>query len=245
MLEMFEDKKIRVIEKDGMRWVSAKDVCQALGYKDPGKAVTKLVQRNEEQLREGTAILGVPSRGGIQKTLLLNLNGVIVFCMKSDRLEAVAFQIWARNVLAREISRQAVVQAHPEYKEIRARATMARVAFTKNAKSYGCVAPRHFIGLTKATKVGLEIPVTLKKDEMDIICLSKVTAAESISTVNMLQQHPRGYDEIEPIVLNAARTVAHATLPLRRKPPVHNVEKIVAPEGTTTKVSSEPTPTAP
>lgn len=84
----FEDsKKIRVIEKNGITWFVAKDVCDILGIKNSRKALQRL---DEDELMS----LWVTSGGQRRKINGVTESGLYALIIRSDKPQAKKFRKW-------------------------------------------------------------------------------------------------------------------------------------------------------
>ena len=70
----FKNKKIRAIEENGKIYVSIKNVCDNLGMDLKQHKAQKLKIRNDELLKGGIKLYPLESNGGIQETMLLELD---------------------------------------------------------------------------------------------------------------------------------------------------------------------------
>ena len=61
---------LRAVEEDGQVWFVAKDICDALGYENPRKAIADHVDPDDTLKR------GILSNGGVQDTTLINESGM-------------------------------------------------------------------------------------------------------------------------------------------------------------------------
>ena len=104
----FKNKKIRAIEENGKIYVSIKNVCDNLGMDLKQHKAQKLKIRNDELLKGGIKLYPLESKGGIQETMLLELDYLPIWLAKinparfSDELkkELMDYQLKAKDVLA-------------------------------------------------------------------------------------------------------------------------------------------------
>ena len=104
----FKNKKIRAIEENGKIYVSIKNVCDNLGMDLKQHKAQKLKIRNDELLKGGIKLYPLESNGGIQETMLLELDYLPIWLAKinparfSDELkkELMDYQLKAKDVLA-------------------------------------------------------------------------------------------------------------------------------------------------
>ena len=67
----FNNQQLLTVEKDGIRYVAVKPICDSLGL-DWAAQFTKI--KNNLVLNEGIAIITTPSEGGPQQTICLHIN---------------------------------------------------------------------------------------------------------------------------------------------------------------------------
>jgi prophage antirepressor-like protein len=88
----FEDRTVRVVERDGeTRWVAA-DVCEILGLSNPSMAVGRL-----DDDEGGISSIDTPS--GTQEMLTVNESGLYSLIFKSRKPEARRFKKWVTSVV--------------------------------------------------------------------------------------------------------------------------------------------------
>jgi len=103
----FDDLPIRKILIDGEWWISTIDTARAIGYTNPAREVTRIIDRNKERFNGYTTVAKLGTVEGcvkkVRRVKMFNLKGVIAFCMLSKLSNAIPFQRWADNVLAERI----------------------------------------------------------------------------------------------------------------------------------------------
>lgn len=92
--------QVRTVEIDGQPWLVGKDVAEALGYKNPGKAIIAHV--DEEDKRLEMLPQGADSQNGIlpsgsTKTALINESGLYSLILSSKMPKAKAFKHWVTS----------------------------------------------------------------------------------------------------------------------------------------------------
>jgi prophage antirepressor-like protein len=202
-LVIFEGVEIRRVEKDGQQWISALDVAKALEYSNPTVAVKNTVFRNKERFEGYSIWLPLQTKGGVQNTTMLNLKGVIAFCMLSKQKQAVPFQKWADSVLEKEILNI------PD--DIRLKAKRKRLEFTDTLKEHGYTKPHEYIQTTVQMKENLGIDKTKKKPECDLIEVMKIATAEMLAKTNLMISEKNGYHEVNPVCIESAKIIDSAT----------------------------------
>lgn len=200
---IFEEVPIRKIWDNKEQWLSALDIAKALGYENPSRAVNDILRRNKERMKDYAKCVSLETLGGKQKSWVLNLKGVIAFCMLSAMPKAIPFQRWADSVLEKHINKI------PE--DIKLIATTRRVKFTDQLKEHGFDKPSEYIAVTKSMKENLDIDKNKPKSECDLIEVMKIAAAEMIATINIIQDNPKGFIETKPICDQSAKSVNNIT----------------------------------
>lgn len=90
--QIFHDKEIRFIEKDGEYWAIAGDVAKILGFRDAFNATKYLPEHVKDTLKGSTL-------GGKQNMTVINEKGIYRLVMRSNKTEALDFQDWICDVL--------------------------------------------------------------------------------------------------------------------------------------------------
>lgn len=86
----FEDRAVRMIDKEGEPWWVASDVCDVLGIKQPTRAVEGL-----DEDEKGVTITHTP--GGDQSLLTVNESGLYSLILRSRKPEAKRFKRWVTH----------------------------------------------------------------------------------------------------------------------------------------------------
>lgn len=90
-LQIFQNPEfgeVRTVEVDGEGWFVGRDVAIALGYAKPENAVPRHVDK------EDTLKRGIPSKGGMQQTTLINESGMYALVIMSELPSAKKFKRW-------------------------------------------------------------------------------------------------------------------------------------------------------
>ncbi|WP_459470085.1 BRO-N domain-containing protein [Staphylococcus cohnii] len=90
--QIFDDKEIRFIEKNGEYWAIAGDVAKILGFRDAFNATKYLPEHVKDTLKGSTL-------GGKQNMTVINEKGIYRLVMRSNKTEALDFQDWICDVL--------------------------------------------------------------------------------------------------------------------------------------------------
>lgn len=113
---VFEGHQVRILNADGSvwdgqgeAWFVANDVAAAIGYADPRKSASQIINRNPEKFEGFRGVVNLRTPGGMQETTIINENGMYMFLMASDMPKAVAFQRRVSELLKQIRQRKAVV----------------------------------------------------------------------------------------------------------------------------------------
>lgn len=204
---LFEDVPVRREWHNGEQWIAAIDVAKALGYDNPSRAASDMVNNNKELFADYERI--VSSFDGTQRrnTRLLNLKGVIAFCVRSNQKRAIPFQRWACSILEKHIP------TIPQ--DVRLIAKQKRVKFTDTLQEHGCNKPYHYSNITKDMKDSLGIDKHKPKDSCDLIEVMKIAVSEDLARINMIQDQSQGYFECHDASVLAAKAIEKNTKPTK------------------------------
>ncbi len=96
--QLFNNKEIRFIEKNGEYWAIATDVAKVLGFRDAHTAVRVLPEHVRDTLKVRTTSDKKKSRK-FQDYTVINEKGIYRLIMRSNKTEALDFQDWICDVL--------------------------------------------------------------------------------------------------------------------------------------------------
>ncbi|WP_210138350.1 MULTISPECIES: BRO family protein [unclassified Staphylococcus] len=96
--QIFNDKEIRFIEKDGEYWAIASDIAKVLGFRDANTAVRYLPAHARGTLKGRTTSEKKKARK-FQDYTVINEKGIYRLVMRSNKTEALDFQDWICDVL--------------------------------------------------------------------------------------------------------------------------------------------------
>jgi predicted transcriptional regulator len=100
LTETFEDTPIAITEVGGARWVRGQDICRALGFADPAKAMEQILKRNRAEFDSTTTcMIDVFSGGQLRTVRLYNARGAALIAMKAQTPKGEAFRRWVLDVL--------------------------------------------------------------------------------------------------------------------------------------------------
>ncbi|EZS07869.1 Bro-N domain-containing protein, partial [Staphylococcus aureus] len=96
--QLFNNKEIRFIEKNGEYWAIATDVAKILGFRDAHTAVRVLPEHVRDTLKVRTTSDKKKARK-YQDYTVINEKGIYRLVMRSNKAEALDFQDWICDVL--------------------------------------------------------------------------------------------------------------------------------------------------
>ncbi|HHQ5108905.1 TPA: BRO-N domain-containing protein [Staphylococcus aureus] len=96
--QIFNEKEIRFIEKDGEYWAVASDIAKVLGFRDAHTATRYLPEHTRGTLKGRTTSDKKKSRK-FQDYTVINEKGIYRLVMRSNKPEAEDFQDWICDVL--------------------------------------------------------------------------------------------------------------------------------------------------
>lgn len=201
---LFEGKaKVRTIIIDEQPWFVAKDLAEVLGYTDTDQAIRKHCKATRIfKPVDLTGLDGVPNRG----LALIPERDMYRLIFKSKLPEAEKFEEWVVSEVLPQI-RKTGSYTTSTYTQIREESKKVRSNWAQIANHHGIDAPIQFIKLTSTMKKHAGLPGNLKKDKMDELQLATIMAAESISILRMIQEHPHGYEEVKPVCQESSMIV--------------------------------------
>lgn len=98
--ENFEGTDISISQVGGSRWVRGQDVCRALGFADPVKAMEQILKRNRAEFDSTTTcMIDVFTGGQVRTVRLYNARGAALIAMKAQTPKGDAFRRWVLDVL--------------------------------------------------------------------------------------------------------------------------------------------------
>ena len=104
----FQNTTLSVINQRNQTFVSSKDLGLALAYKNPTSDIMRIYDRNADEFTpEMTALIEMPTAGGIQKVRIFSLRGAHLIAMFARTKVAKDFRKWVLDILDREILQNA------------------------------------------------------------------------------------------------------------------------------------------
>lgn len=103
----FNNTSLSVINQNNQTFLTANDLGLALEYTQPSIAVMKIYDRNADEFTaEMTALIEMPTAGGLQKVRIFSLRGAHLIAMFARTKVAKDFRKWVLDILDREISQK-------------------------------------------------------------------------------------------------------------------------------------------
>ena len=100
----FNNTSLSVINQNNKTFFTATDLGNALKYTQPSIAVMKIYDRNADEFTaEMTALIEMPTAGGLQKVRIFSLRGAHLIAMFARTKVAKDFRKWVLDILDREV----------------------------------------------------------------------------------------------------------------------------------------------
>lgn len=100
----FQTTSLSVINQHNQTFISARDLGLALTYKNPTSDIMRIYDRNADEFTaEMTALIEMPTAGGLQKVRIFSLRGAHLIAMFARTKVAKDFRKWVLDILDREI----------------------------------------------------------------------------------------------------------------------------------------------
>ena len=100
----FQNTTLSVINKNNQIWLTTKEIGKGLGYRNPSADIANLYDRNADEFTaEMTALIEMPTAGGIQKVRIFSLRGAHLIAMFSRTKIAKEFRKWVLDILDEEV----------------------------------------------------------------------------------------------------------------------------------------------
>lgn len=103
----FGSVQFEVVDRNNQPWLRGYQIGTALGYSNqPDAAIRKIFDRNAAEFTDRmTALVKLPTEGGLQETRIFSLRGAHLLGMFARTAKAAEFRRWALDVLDRELDR--------------------------------------------------------------------------------------------------------------------------------------------
>ena len=100
----FQNTTLSVINQNNQIWLTTKEIGKGLGYRNPSADIANLYDRNADEFTaEMTALVEMPTAGGIQKVRIFSLRGAHLIAMFARTKIAKEFRKWVLDVLDKEV----------------------------------------------------------------------------------------------------------------------------------------------
>lgn len=104
----FQNTTLSVINQNNQTFLTASDLGKALDYSDADRSVRRLYTANADEFTtEMTALVEMPTAGGLQKVRIFSLRGAHLIAMFARTKVAKDFRKWVLDILDREILQNA------------------------------------------------------------------------------------------------------------------------------------------
>ena len=104
----FQNTTLSVINQHNQTFITANDLGLALEYAVPMQAILKIYDRNADEFTaEMTALIEMPTAGGMQKVRIFSLRGAHLIAMFARTKVAKDFRKWVLDILDREVLQNA------------------------------------------------------------------------------------------------------------------------------------------
>lgn len=124
----FHDTTMTIIDRGGAPWIPGPEIGRALGYEQPGDAISRIFTRNHREfsgLATTVKLTGVD--GTPRNTRVFTPRGALLLAMHAQTDRAVAFRAWVLDVLEGKVPlpgfedrriamAQAILEHHPRWK---------------------------------------------------------------------------------------------------------------------------------
>lgn len=97
---IFEGAEIELITRDSEVWARGTQIGYALGYINPRQKIHDIYRRNADEFTDTmTAVIDLPTQGGMQKVRVFSLRGAHLLAMFARTKKAKAFRRWVLDIL--------------------------------------------------------------------------------------------------------------------------------------------------
>ena len=192
----YSGQSVRMVDIDGEPWWVAKDVCDVLGIGNVSQSLSYLDDDEKGIITNDTL-------GGAQKMSIINEPGLYSLMLRSRKDDAKAFKRWVTHDVLPTIRKTG------SYHDKRNKARITRNWFTATLHRHGYEKRHHYIQTTKQMKDAMHIQH--KKDDMDMVELSLVTAAEALASARIMQSGAKGYHAVNPLCVDSSLAIEQAT----------------------------------
>lgn len=97
---LFGNVNVAVIDHNQERWMTGEDIGVALEYSEPRDSISKIFERNREELEEFSTTVKLTANDGKEREIrIYNEEGVIIITFLSKQPKAAEFRKWGAKIL--------------------------------------------------------------------------------------------------------------------------------------------------
>lgn len=179
----FDGAELKVIDRDGVAWLSATDLARALGYSDD-RAVTRIYKQHDQEFSIGmVTVVDSTTRTGMPfKSRIFSPRGCHLVAMFSRTARASAFRRWVLDVLE-GYNKRAAVPAPVDSTNLLGHLRLTRILFTLDGRGrpQAMTVPDD-AGVVRPADLyqWVEDPTVLERDELERVALAALRRVEVI-----------------------------------------------------------------
>ena len=99
----FQNTRFDVVDRNNRPWLRLPQIEGALGYANKGKGLSNLYQKHADEFTDSmTAVIKLPTAGGMQDARIFSLRGAHLLAMLSRTDVAKDFRRWVLDILERD-----------------------------------------------------------------------------------------------------------------------------------------------
>jgi prophage antirepressor-like protein len=111
----FQSFQFDVVTRDGQPWLRLPQIAGALGYRYSGKGLSTLFERIRQEFTDSmTAVVKLPTAGGLQDVRIFSLRGAHLLGMFARTARAAEFRRWVLDILDQSLPAQGAPTTHPD-----------------------------------------------------------------------------------------------------------------------------------
>lgn len=109
---MFPGTRFDIVDANGEKWVTVKQLAEALGYAEHAQ-LSRLIRRNPAEFQGKLSVVNLTTIKGARFQQIINYHGCIRAAMLSDAPRAPEFRDWAETILFAVMTGAAETSACP------------------------------------------------------------------------------------------------------------------------------------
>jgi prophage antirepressor-like protein len=177
LLRLFDNRPVRMVLVQGEPWFVAKDIAEALGYKDTVNAI--------KQHCKGVAKHHpLTTEGGTQEVRIIPEPDLYRLIISSHLPSAERFERWIFEEVLPSIRKTGRYAVDPD---LRRASISARLTLTSQWREHGADKPYHYINLTNKTYKLLRFPAKAKKADMDQEQIAELRVFEALESLKLIR----------------------------------------------------------